>query len=256
MIFNEEIAQGLEKVRFFTKLEPLAQDGWARMVHTCAMVGQFEPAIRYGERALALRPIFSRTFHTLGIVAVNEERFDDGIRYFEATLVNSRPSVVNLRPLVHCYKETGDHEKAKACLERAEALRDEPSAPGPISLRNESGDLVIEDEEEGRAEGLCHLGRLLAQEGNLDEARKKFLEAMDEDPELAEPHWNLALLEQMGFRDLEKAISHWEAARERMPDDGFVSQMEFLTRKLTLAHYHQGRLEKAVKVLSTFASNH
>ena len=79
---------------------------------------------------------------------------------------------------------------------------------------------------------------------------------MDEDPELAEPHWNLALLEQMGFRDLEKAISHWEAARERMPDDGFVSQMEFLTRKLTLAHYHQGRLEKAVKVLSTFASNH
>ncbi|NCF85244.1 MAG: hypothetical protein GWQ08_06885 [Verrucomicrobiaceae bacterium] len=161
--------------------------------------------------------------------------------------------IVNLRPLAHCYKETGNHEKAKASLERAEALSDKASAQAPTVSRNESGDLIIEDEAQGRAEGLCQSGRLLAAEGKLDDAKVKFLEAMAEDPELALPHWSLALLEQMGFRDLEKAISHWEAARERMSDVGSVSRLGFLTRKLALAHY---RLEEAVDVLSAFVSEH
>ena len=152
--------------------------------------------------------------------------------------------------------ETGDHEKAKATLERAEELREEASAQAPTVSRSKSGDLVIEDEAEGRAEGLCQSGRLLAAEGKLDDARAKFLAAMAEDPELALPHWSLALLEQMGFRDFEKAISHWEAARERMPKRGAMTHLSFLTRKLALAHYRQGRIGQAVEVLSAFVSEY
>ena len=220
------------------------------------MLGQSDQAKRCAERGLSLRPIFPQVFHTLGIVALNEDRIDDAIRYFEAVMANSRPSVVDLRNLAKCYERTGHHEKAKANLRRAEALRDEPSAQEATISRTDSGELVIEDEKEGRAEGLCYAGRLLAAEGKLNEARAKFLEAIAEDPELALPHWGLALLEQMGFRNHEKAIVHWKAAQERLSDQVSVGFVGFLTRKLALAHYRQGRLEKAVEVLSGYVSEH
>jgi uncharacterized protein HemY len=108
LFYNRAIAQGLEKLHLFTRLRPLSLHSWGRLAHASAALAQFEAAKRHGQHVLALQPISPQTFHTLGIVAVNEERFDDGIRHFDRALANSRPSVVNLRPLAHCYKETGD----------------------------------------------------------------------------------------------------------------------------------------------------
>ena len=113
------------------------------------------------------------------------------------------------------------------------------------------------DEAESRAEGLCLAGRLLAEEGKLEEARKKFREAMAEDPELARPHWDLALLEQMGFRDLDKAVAHWEEARGRIGDGGlsgrtWIPHAQTCPRPLSPG----ADSEKAVEALSAFVSKH
>ena len=188
--------------------------------------GDLERAEQRLRQALATDPSIIEGHQMLGTVASQRERFSEAVRHFQAALALKSDLEPSLFGLARAYQEMGQLEEAMVGFRRFIDLEPEdPRATLAIVdiylARNLVDQAMAELEratqwEKPPAIVFSRLGELLVQTGRAEEAEERFRSALERNAELAQPHFNLAVLvEERG--DLDEAIALYERAVELAP---------------------------------------
>ncbi len=254
IVIDQDAVKGLALMRRFTRLHPLEVNGWSRLADVFQMMGRHEEGRSAEERILKWHPNFAAAHHGIALSLLAEEAYQKAIPYLEKAL-ELDPSSLTCRNLAVCYERLGNHAKAKHYLTEAQKLSDSMEERISTVKRDAEGKIRLQDDGERQVTRLVLLGQLQAEEGKLEDARASFRKAAEASPQESIPHRNLALLEQMGFRNPEKAVEHWRMARAVVPDGEVLQQVSMLTNE-AYALDELGRTPEAVELLETFLAEH
>jgi tetratricopeptide (TPR) repeat protein len=155
--------------------------------------GRLSEARELYEEVLRMRPGFPPALHAMGLLAVAEARFADGIAHYRACLSAEPAFAAAWTNLGNAFLATGRPEEAVEAHRRAIAL------------------------EPRLAEAHCNLGNALQALGLSDDAAASLARAVALKPELAEAHNNLGnVLKSQGL--LGQAIAAYRRALEARPN--------------------------------------
>ncbi len=117
--------------------------------------------------------------------------------------------------------EKEDWHTAAEELEHLTAAR--PNLPGPwVNLGIVSAEAAFKqalDANAGMAEAWNQLGMLYRRTGRLDEARTSYNAGLEQAPDHADLHWNLALLHDRYLPDPALALAHYERYQQLTKSD-------------------------------------
>jgi len=236
--------------------EPLEHDladAYASMGRGLVSIGQLEPARKYLERSMALRPTHA-ALEFLGTIDLKQDRFDEAAKHFDRALMLPGTSIADqftrakiLRLASKAYDGAGRHDKARQYAETALLAWKEISDHGTFTR------------PEFNAERLIETGKLLWQLGKHDVALRAFERAADADPDGAATHAAIVAFlvvrnQQAGALDVfhralgNEAISDYfkvymslwvlsEAKRSNIEPDHLA--IEYLTRRTGALWYDQ-----------------
>jgi len=202
-------------------------------LHHAVMSAQ--SALGAGDRATARRelervaredPGVLDAHQMLGGLASEEERWEDAAAAYRRALALDAEHKASLFGLANAYRKLGRADEALIGFERLLALAPHDSKAGVAAA-----DLLVARGERRRAIALLEsvaagrdaapvlanqLGELLVADGRTGEARAAFERAVEANPELVQPRFNLAVLaEEAG--DAAGAERHYRAVVERAP---------------------------------------
>lgn len=186
----------------------------------------FERAEERLQRAVGEDPTILEGHQMLGEIAARTERNEEALDHFRRALALSADHKRSLFGLARAYQKMGRLEEALVGFRRLSEL--EPDQVGPMlamaDVHQAMGSLddaiaALEptvDWLKPPVAALNRLGELLVEAGRGGEAEVPFRRAIESGTDLAQPYFNLAVLqEERG--DLEGAIDLYEAAVERGP---------------------------------------
>ncbi len=201
-------------------------------------------------KILAMAPKYPGAYHTLGIIAAQEERYDDAVGFFKKAIKEKEDIAVFHYHLALALQKQGKFSAAEKEYARTLALQ-----PDYVEAYSNLGIMLIVEErwrdarvplerlleiQPNNAHACSDLGVVLKKLDLRDEATMLFMKAIILKPDYALAHFNLAnsLLEDRLYDD---AVTQYEKAVALNPDffDAYLNLGE--------AHKRQGRPDMCAK---------
>jgi tetratricopeptide (TPR) repeat protein len=200
--------------------------------------GLFDQAISALETAVALDPAMSAARYNLGLALLDRGRIEDAATRFREAMALKADYAEAHCNLGHCLAELGQFEEAALQCHRALALK-----PELVEAQSTLGNIAVGRHDLEAAEAAyraaviqrptmggawCNLGVALFRQGRSEEALEACDKALEFSPELADAHWNRALvLLQRGDYAEGWAEHAWRLRRARRirEDAGFTQPL-------------------------------
>jgi tetratricopeptide (TPR) repeat protein len=215
---------------------------------------RFNEAFDAYDRALSLKPDYVEVVVARGNVFYEMGSYDQALKEYERALDMQPDFAFGFNNRGNALNAMGRHEEALASYERALTLK-----PDYTEAHNNRGNALLDlnrpaealaDYESAMAHkplafALVNRGSALRYLDRVDEALDSFDRAIAIDPQLAEAHWNKALL-CLSLGDFERGWPgyewRWRGATDLTPRDFTQPQWrgEDLTGKTILLHAEQG----------------
>jgi TolB-like protein/Flp pilus assembly protein TadD len=110
------LSESLEKMRRAQELDPLSPDMNTSLASVLYFSREYDEAIRYCERALALEPNFSEAMLWIGLSYEQKGMFDTAIKHFITAKNSNTDSLEPLELLGYAVAITGQKDKARKIL--------------------------------------------------------------------------------------------------------------------------------------------
>jgi TolB-like protein/Flp pilus assembly protein TadD len=114
--------ESLQKMKRAQELDPLSPDANTSLAYVLYFARDYDGAIRYSERALALEPNVLEALLLLGLCYEQKGMFEEAIIQFNKAKDIHRDSAEPLELLGHVFALTGDRDKARVVLSELDSL--------------------------------------------------------------------------------------------------------------------------------------
>ena len=180
--------------------------------------GALEEAIAAYNKAIQIDPTYGVPYSNLALTYVMQGQFAEAILLYQKSielLESGRDKALSWNGLGNAYRCVGDYGNAVAAYQRAAEL--DPETGG---IRDQADDFKPKATQRS-AKGWNDLGELLLKTGALDKAAEAFQKAIELEPKLGRPYYNLARVKaaQRKYSEAvpfyEKGISLVESVKEK-----------------------------------------
>ncbi|MCF8056931.1 MAG: tetratricopeptide repeat protein [Desulfocapsa sp.] len=210
---------------------------------------QYEAALQYFTRSLALEPYHPRVHHNLGLIYAELGATDRAIQHMSLAVQLDKKFGEAHYNLGTLYDETGNLQKAMHHYQEALRLKYEFAG-----LHNNLGSLYAAQGQLGKAvkaykralqidpqftEAYNNLGLALSWQGEFEKAITYFEEALQQDGNNAKTYSNIGMVYARQER-FDMAVSALERALELDP------MLAETSNNLGVVYYRQGKIEKAM----------
>ena len=110
------LSESLQKIRRAQQLDPLSPDANASLAYILYLARDYEEAIRYCERTLALEPDFIEALLLLGLSYEQKEMLEEAITQFKRAKELSNDSSEPMELLGHAFAVAGNEKEARRIL--------------------------------------------------------------------------------------------------------------------------------------------